>query len=82
MSKAKLSIHQAAAALLKDLHAPRGSITTMVDIDERRGEVIRVLLAPGSRQAVALHGIPATFMGYPVLVERQPSVYAFGGRRR
>jgi hypothetical protein len=80
MSKAKLSIHQAAAALLKDLHAPRGTVTTMVDIDERRGEVIRVLVAAGSRHA--MHGVPSTFMGYPVLVQRQPPVYAFGGRRR
>ena len=80
MSKAKLSIHQVAGVLLRDLHAPRGSVTTMVDIDERRGRVIRVLVAPGSRHA--LHDVPTKFMGYPVLVEYQPPVCAFAERRR
>lgn len=80
MSKAKHSIHEAAAALLIDLGAPQGAVTTMVDIDERKGEVIRVLVAKGSH--VNLQGIPASFMGYPVLVGHQPSLYAFGGRRR
>jgi hypothetical protein len=80
MSKAKLSIHEAAAELLKELHAPSGSVTTMVDIDERRGEVIRVLVAPGSRHAV--QHVPASYKGYAVLIERQPPVYALAGRRR
>jgi hypothetical protein len=79
MTKAKLSIHQAAAALLAHLAPPRGAITTMVDIDERKGEVIRVLVSPVYRRS--LRGVPSTFMGYPVVVEAQPRVHALGSPR-
>ena len=65
---------------MKDIGAPQGAVTTMVDIDERRGDVIRVLVAPAYRRS--LQGIPETFMGYPVIVERQPRVYVSGGGRR
>lgn len=77
MTKAKLSIHEAAAALLKEIDAPLGTVSTMVDIDERKGDVIRVLVVPGYAQA---HLIPRDYMGYPVIVARQPAVHAFGRR--
>lgn len=79
MTKARLSIHQAAAALLKDLHAPRGAVTTMVDIDEKKGDVIRVLIAPEYRTVIKR--VPTSFGGYPVVVGRQPAVFAFATRR-
>lgn len=79
MTKARLSIHQAAAALLKELRAPQGAVATMVDIDEKKGDVIRVLVAPEYRSVIK--SIPTSFGGYPVLVGRQPPVFAFATRR-
>lgn len=78
MTKARLSIHQAAAALLRNLQAPPGAVTTMVDIDEKKGDVIRVLIAPEYRTAIK--SIPTSFEGFPVVVGRQPAVSAFGTR--
>jgi hypothetical protein len=79
MTKAKLSIHQAAAALAKRLHAPQGAITSMVDIDERKGEVIRILIAPEHWHAFQ-GSIPDSFMGYPVVLAPRPLVHVFTGR--
>ncbi len=76
MTKARLSIHEAAAALLRDIHAPRGTVTTMVDIDEKKGKVIRVLVVPDYRHV--LLRLPDMFMGYPVVSGSRPSVHAFG----
>ena len=73
----KLSIHDAAAALLRQIQAPKGAVNTVAST-EGREKVIRVLIDPLYRLSVR---VPSTFMGYRVTVEVKPPTVAYGAQR-
>lgn len=73
--KAKPSIHEAAAVLVRAIPAPRGAINTLAST-EGRSKVIRVLVDPMYRLTFRM---PQSFMGYRVTVEvKEPSVADYG----
>jgi hypothetical protein len=68
-----MTIHQAAAALLRIIEAPRGSVNVVAQPSARGGE-IQVLIEP--RYVRYIHNVPRTFKGYRVSLEERPTIEA------
>jgi hypothetical protein len=64
----------AAAVLLTRIDAPRGAVNTLIGADEE-GAYIRLLIDP--MYWLSISGVPKTFEGYRVIVERRELSVAF-----
>ena len=68
------TIQGAAATLLRHIHAPKGAANTYVNRDTT-GPFICVMIDPLYWNTIC--GIPSTYEGYRVVVEKQEPTVAF-----